>query len=84
MSGDDSGASEILSYTFIRVFADSGVIDAAELEVLEQLALRDAVVDDDERLVLGNIFSRVSPDLVTPEVWDEIQRFCDEYDIPAP
>ena len=84
MTGEDSRAKEIMSYTFIEVFADDGTIDADELEFIKRLALKDGVVDDEERVVLANIFSRVGPDIVAPEVWEEIHQFCADYDIPAP
>ncbi|HAT09229.1 MAG TPA: hypothetical protein DCS97_01220 [Planctomycetes bacterium] len=44
-----------IAYSSIRVFTDDGQMDLAELNFLLGLALRDGVVDADEKRVLGNI-----------------------------
>jgi predicted ATP-grasp superfamily ATP-dependent carboligase len=75
MSSEGSNANAIMQYSFLRVFANDGTIDADELAFLERLALRDGQVDDAERVVLLRILGRVSADTVAPTVWDEIQRF---------
>ena len=62
-------------YSFLRIFANDGTIDADELTFLERLALRDGVVDDEERAALTAILARVSEDSVTPAVWSEIETF---------
>lgn len=64
-----------MRYSFLVAFANDGTIDAAELAFIQDLALRDGTVDADERRILSNVFSRVSSDTVTPEVWQDIQRF---------
>ena len=76
---DDSGAKEILNYTFLRVFANDDTIDAEELAYLKELALRDGKVDDSERTVLRNILKRVAKERVEPEVWKELQEFREKY-----
>ena len=76
-----SGVKDIVEYSFLHVFANDRTIDAGELAFLEKLALEDGVVDDEERRVLCNIFSRVSEDTVSPEVWQEICRFKRAYGI---
>jgi hypothetical protein len=71
-----------MQYSFLRVFANDGTIDAAELAMLEKLALEDGKVDDAEREVLGRIFARVSSDTVSEEVWSEVCRFKEHHAIP--
>lgn len=71
----DSSAKQLMGYSFLVVFANDGTIDEKELAMLERIALRDGKIDDDERRVLRLIFSRVTEDDVTSEVWEEIQRF---------
>lgn len=78
----DSAAQEILGYSFFRVFVQDGTIDEAELRFIEQLALRDGVVDSKERAVLSRIFDRVDPERLSATVRREIARFRAEYDIP--
>jgi hypothetical protein len=77
-----SAWNAIMQYSFLRVFANDGTIDAAELAMLEKLALEDGKVDDAEREVLGRIFARVSSDTVSEEVWSEVCRFKEHHAIP--
>lgn len=53
----------------VRVFANDGRLDLAELEHLLAVAMRDGSINDDERRVLANIFRRVGEHEVTPAVW---------------
>jgi hypothetical protein len=82
MQKSGSAWNAIMQYSFLRVFANDGTIDEAELAMLEKLALEDGQVDDDERAVLGRIFARVNRDTVTPDVWDEVCRFKERHSIP--
>ncbi|MBE7464905.1 MAG: hypothetical protein HS116_15625 [Planctomycetes bacterium] len=70
-----SRASDILRYSFLHVFANDKTIDANELAMLERLALEDQKIDEKERIILRNLFSRVTQTQVAPKVWDEIQLF---------
>ena len=76
-----SKAREIASYSFLVVFANDSIIDANELHFIEKLALEDNQIDEEEKLVLRNIFSRVSDDELAPEVVEEIKQFRKKYDI---
>lgn len=70
------GDSDALrGYSFLKVFADDHTIDSGELAELKKIALRDGVIDEDEKHTLHNIFSRVTQDQVDPDVWQEIQQF---------
>jgi tellurite resistance protein len=71
-----------MRYSFLVAFANDGTIDADELAFIKRLALRDGVVDDEERTVLTRIFSRLSEDKVAAPVWREIQEFKREFRIP--
>lgn len=44
----------------ISCFANDGTLDSGEVRRLVSLAMRDGVMDDDEKRVLKNIFSKVS------------------------
>jgi hypothetical protein len=82
MSDTSSSWNAIMQYSFLRVFSNDGTIDAAELSMLEKLALEDDKVDEQEKAVLSRIFARVDARTVAPEVWDEISRFKTQYGIP--
>jgi hypothetical protein len=82
MSTGDSAWNALMQYSFLRVFANDGTIDAAELAMLERLALRDGVVDEAERNVLSRIFARVSPDTVPAGVWEAICALKATHGIP--
>jgi hypothetical protein len=82
MGGHRSGSGNaILQYSFLHVFANDSTIDAGELAMIERLAMKDGVVDDQERKVIGRIFARVSEETVSKEVWGEICRFKAAYQI---
>ena len=82
MANSGSSWNAIMQYSFLHVFANDGLIDRDELQMLERLALQDGAVDEKERDVLARVFARVNAQTVDPAVWDEIQRFKAQYDIP--
>ena len=65
----------------IRCFSDDGTLDIGELNFLLGLALRDGVVDDEEKRVLNNIFSKVGQTDVTPIVWDRIKEINQQHNL---
>ncbi|MCJ8269149.1 MAG: hypothetical protein MJK04_07070 [Psychrosphaera sp.] len=65
----------------IRCFSDDGTLDIGELNFLLGLALRDGVVDDEEKRVLNNIFSKVGQTDVTPIVWDRIKEIKQQHNL---
>ena len=76
-----SNWTEIVQYSFLKVFADDEMIDAGEWAMLKKLALADGVVDTQERMVLAKIFDRVDPKSLEPKVREEIERFREEHGI---
>ena len=77
----DSGAARLAAYSFLVVFANDRTISQEELGMLERIAMADDVIDDAERQVLRNIFSRVSREGVTPDVWESMEEFRAKYGI---
>jgi hypothetical protein len=77
----DSAAQEILGFSFLRVFATNGVLDAGELQMIERLALRDGVIDSKEKAVLARIFDRIDPERMDTAVRESIQRFRERHGI---
>ncbi|KAB8192500.1 hypothetical protein FKV24_007210 [Lysobacter maris] len=67
----------------IRVFTDDGRMDLGELERLLELALRDRVVDEDEKRVLANIFARAEKDGVEADVAARIAEVRRRHALPA-
>ncbi len=67
----------------IPVFSDDGRLDLAELEKLLALALRDAVVDEDEKRVLGNILTRAERDGVDQDVQARIDQVRQQHGLSA-
>ena len=67
----------------IRVFSDDGQLDVAELDGLLDLALRDRLVDADERRVLGNIFAQAEKGAVPAELAVRIAEVRRRHGIPA-
>jgi hypothetical protein len=77
-----SSWNAIMQYSFLHVFANDGLIDRDELQMLERLALQDGAVDERERDVLARVFARVNPQTVDPSVLEEINRFKARFSIP--
>ncbi len=67
----------------IHVFSDDGKLDLAELEKLLGLALRDEVIDEDEKRVLGNILTRAERDGVAADVRARIDEVRGKYGFAA-
>ena len=76
-----SRAKELSGYSFLVIFANDETIDEQELQMLEQLALEDREVDEQERLVLRKIFARIKRDSCDEKVWREITDFRKKYGI---
>lgn len=64
-----------------KCFANDGVLDIRELEILMAMARRDRVIDDDEKRVLGEVFARVRQQDVSSVVWDSIKEIKNWHDI---
>ena len=77
----DSAAEEILSVSFLRVFARNETLDRTDLRTLEQLALRDGVVDSRERAVLSRIFDQIDVERLDALLREEIRTFREKYGI---
>ena len=78
---DKPGAKDLVIYSFSVIFANDGIIDEAELAMLQRLAMEDNTIDDKERAVLRNIFSRVKQEQTEPQVWQDIEKWREENDI---
>lgn len=63
----------------IRCFTDDGTLDLEEVNFLLGLALRDNHIDDDEKRVLADIFSRITKDTVSDKTWDRIESVRIKY-----
>ena len=75
-----SRAREIMNYSFLVAFANDGTIDEGELGFIKRLALKDGVIDEQEKEVLTRIFDRLDADSMSPTVRDEIEKFREEFD----
>lgn len=71
-----------IAYSSIRVFADDGTMDMNELNFLLGIALRDKVIDDDEKRVLGSIFRKAEEVQVSSAVRARISELRRRYSIP--
>ncbi len=65
----------------IKCFTDDGTLDLGELNFLIGLAMRDGIMDTDEKRVLKEIFSKVSRDDVNNVVWERLEAVKKEYDL---
>lgn len=63
----------------INCFTDDGTLDIGELNFLLGLAMRDGVMDEDEKRVMDNIFNQVTSNDVSGVVWDRMQSIRKEH-----
>ncbi|MDF3031139.1 MAG: hypothetical protein K0R03_1697 [Moraxellaceae bacterium] len=57
-----------MSFRSVRLFADDGTFSHANLQEIIDIALRDGVVDANEKRVLQNIIGRLKDEEMTREV----------------
>jgi len=65
----------------IKCFTDDGTLDIGELNFLLGMAMRDGVMDEDEKRVLNNIFSKVTSNDVSNTVWDRMEAIRREHNL---
>mgnify|MGYP001612860730 CR=1 FL=1 len=63
-----------IAFKSIQCFASDGKLLVDELEELVKIALRDGVVDDNEKRVLGEIISRLTPSELTADMEAKVQE----------
>ncbi len=74
------GGMEI-AISSIKVFADDGTMDLEELNFLMGLALRDGVIDEDEKRVLRSIFYKCPKGSVSYKVYERICLIREKHNI---
>ncbi len=70
-----------ISFRSIKCFTDDGKLDLHELNELVDIALRDGVIDDEERRVLGKIISLLKFEELTPAMQERIAALRSQYAI---
>ena len=57
-----------MAFRSIECFTDDGTLKVAELQRIVDIALRDGVVDDNERRILRSIIGKLKPTELTAEM----------------
>ncbi len=70
-----------IAISSIKVFADDGTMDLEELNFLMGLALRDGVIDEDEKRVLRSIFDKCPKGSVSYKVYERIRLIREKHNI---
>lgn len=70
-----------IAFRSIECFTNDGVLQVDELDELLKIALRDGVVDDNEKRVLKNIISRLTPSELTTEMQQKIHQIQTIYSL---
>ena len=68
-----------MTFKSIQCFANDGKLLVNELEKLVDIALRDGVVDDNEKRVLGQIISRLTPSELSGDMIEKIEEIKQKY-----
>lgn len=70
-----------ITFRSINCFANDGVLDAAELDNLIDIALRDGNIDQNEKRVLSNIIGRLGYADLTSDMLRKVEQLKSEYGI---
>lgn len=72
---------DYLEMTFhsINCFADDGTLDAKELQQILNIALKDGVMDDNEKRVLANIIGRLNDAELDGELLAKVEEIRTVY-----
>ena len=70
-----------MTFRSIECFADDGRLDADELMNIANIALRDGVVDDNEKRALKNIIGRLKTDELDSELQEKIAGLTELFDL---
>jgi hypothetical protein len=78
---NQSESRDYLEMTFhsINCFANDGKLDIGELDQIINIALKDGVVDDNEKRVLSNIIGRLTESELTPEMLTRMSQIREQY-----
>ncbi len=76
--------SELSSHLEIAVasiscFSNDGTLDAGEVKYLLGIAMRDGVMDSEEKRVLKNVFSKIGPADVDAGTWKLITEIKEKH-----
>ena len=76
-----SESRDYLEMTFhsINCFANDGALDLNELQQILKIALKDGVVDDNEKRVLANIINRLNETELDSELLSKVEEIKAAY-----
>ncbi|VAW65379.1 hypothetical protein MNBD_GAMMA09-2951 [hydrothermal vent metagenome] len=70
-----------MAFRSIQCFSNDGKLLTDELEELVTIALKDGTVDDNEKRILNNIFSRLTASDLTPDMLKKIEEIRSKYNV---
>ena len=70
-----------ITFRSINCFANDGKLDVNELNSLVEIALKDSVIDENEKRVLSNIINRLSDAELTDEMQQKVSDLRSHYGI---
>jgi hypothetical protein len=68
-----------MSYRSIQCFSNDGKLLVSELDDIVSIALKDGVVDENEKRVLGSIIKKLTPGELTPEMMGRIAQLRKQF-----
>ncbi|KZX85339.1 hypothetical protein A3715_28395 [Oleiphilus sp. HI0009] len=68
-----------MTFHSINCFADDGKLDVNEINQILAIALKDGVVDDNEKRVLSNIIGRLNEAELDVEMLSKVEEIKTEY-----
>ena len=68
-----------MSYRSIQCFSNDGKLLVSELDDIVAIALKNGVVDENEKRVLGSIIKKLTPSELTPEMNGRIAQLRQQF-----
>ncbi len=67
----------------VQCFSNDGKLDVNELDQIVEIALRDGVVDEEERKVLKDIIFNLTSNNLTGDMWKRVERLVKHYKLDS-
>lgn len=71
----------VIAHEALSLFDEQGSVDLAQFERLIEIALRDGVLDGDEKQVLRKLITLVDDDSISRELHDRIEKLHTQYGV---
>ena len=73
-----------MTLEWVKSISNDGKLDAFELERIVDIAMRDGVMDDEEKSVLINIIANLNSTDFDLVLWEKVERLIKKFKLDSP